>query len=164
VTDGTGREAKAWYDVEGRSEAAVAVVAALEASGRANAELQRRLRAVSGLGDTDVVAVLFLLTSEAEGELVTPKDLAAHLRLSTAAASGLVDRLERGGYVRRERHPSDRRGIAVVLTEEGRQRAAGTIGAVYNRLLDLAESLSPDAAATVLAFLQGMTAEVARLP
>jgi DNA-binding MarR family transcriptional regulator len=166
VTDTHARngEANAWYAVEGRSETAVAIVAALEASGRANAELQRRIRAASGLGDTDIVAVLFLLTSAAEGSLVTPKDLAAHLQLSTAAASGLVDRLERGGYVRREPHPSDRRGIAVVLTEDGRQRAGDTIGAVYTRLLDLAESLSPDAASTVLGFLQGMTAEVARMP
>jgi len=69
-----------WYAVEGRDETAVAMIAAMEASGRANQELQRRLRTASGLGETDTVAVLYLLTASAEGELVTPKDLAAHLR------------------------------------------------------------------------------------
>lgn len=156
--------AKAWYDVDGRAETAIAIIAALEASGRANLELQRRIRASSGLGDTDIAAVLFLLTTSAAGGFVTPKGLAAHLQLSTAAASGLVDRLERGGYVRREAHPSDRRGVTVVLTDEGRERAAATIGAVYTRLLDLAESLAPGDGATVLAFLQRMTVEVAALP
>jgi len=152
-----------WYAIEGRDETAVAMIAAMEASGRANQELQRRLRTASGLGETDTVAVLYLLTASAEGELVTPKDLAAHLQISTAAASGLVDRLVRAGYVRREPHPSDRRGITVVLTEDGRRRADSTIGAVYGRLLDLAESLPPGEASVVLHFLQRMTAEVASM-
>jgi DNA-binding MarR family transcriptional regulator len=159
----TRRARAVWYAIEGRDETAVAIIAALEASGRANAELQRRLRAASGLGDTDTIAVLYLLTASAEGELVTPKDLAAHLQMSTAAASGLVDRLARAGYVRREPHPSDRRGITVVLTDDGRRRADDTIGAVYGRLLDLAESLPPEEAAGVLRFLQRMTIEVARM-
>ncbi len=157
-------EARAWYAVEGRAETAVAIIAALETSGRANVELQRRIRAASGLGDTDITAVLFLLTASAQGVYVTPKDLAAHLQLSTAAASGLVDRLERGGYVRREAHPSDRRGVTVVLTDDGRARAAATVGTVYTRLLDMAESLPPDEASIVLAFLERMTAEVNSLP
>jgi len=63
--------------------------------------------------------------------------------------------------VRREPHPSDRRGITVVLTDDGRRRADATIGAVYGRLLDLAESLPPADATVVLHFLQRMTAEVA---
>jgi DNA-binding MarR family transcriptional regulator len=66
--------------------------------------------------------------------------------------------------VRREAHPSDRRGVTVVLTEEGRKRADASIGTVYTRLLDMAESLPPDEAAVVLAFLQRMTAEVEKLP
>jgi DNA-binding MarR family transcriptional regulator len=157
----TRRARPVWYAVEGRDETAVAMIAAMEASGRANQELQRRLRAASGLGETDTIAVLYLLTASAEGDLVTPKDLAAHLQISTAAASGLVDRLVRAGYVRREAHPSDRRGITVVLTDEGRRRADDTIGAVYGRLLDLAESLPPGDASVVVHFLERMTAEVA---
>ena len=33
----------------------------------------------------------------------------------------LVDRVEAAGFVRRERVPGDRRGVAVVLTDEGRR-------------------------------------------
>jgi len=161
---GAAIEHAPWYAVEGRNETAVAIIAALEGTGRANQDLQRRLYAASGLGETDTTAVVYLLTASAAGDLVTPKDLAARLQLSTAAASGLVDRLVRGGYVRREAHPSDRRGVTVVLTDEGRERADGTIGAVYGRLLDLAESLPPEDASTVLRFLLRMTEEVARMP
>jgi DNA-binding MarR family transcriptional regulator len=162
--DAARRVAKVWYDVEGRPDTGVAIIAALEASGRANVELQRRIRATSGLGDTDVNAVLFLLASSVESHIVTPKDLATHLQVSTAAASGLVDRLQRAGYVRRESHPTDRRGITVVLTEDGRRRTDQTIGTVYSRLLDVAAALSPEDASIVLRFLQGITDEVSRLP
>ena len=163
VDEAARRVAKVWYADEGRPDTGVAIIAALEASGRANFELQRRIRATSGLGDTDVNAVLFLLTSSVESRIVTPKDLAAHLHMSTAAASGLVDRLQRAGYVRREPHPTDRRGVTVVLTDEGRQRTDETIGAVYSRLLDVAAALDPEDAAIVLKFLQGITDEVSAL-
>jgi DNA-binding MarR family transcriptional regulator len=153
-----------WYDGEGRARTAVAILTALESTGQANQALQRRITAASGLGPTDVNAVLFLLTADVAGTTVTPKDLATQLHMSTAAASGLVDRLERAEYVPREPHATDRRGITVVLTEEGRRRAQATIGRVYQRLLDLAESLSPEEAAAVLRFLQGMADEVAELP
>ena len=154
----------AWYGGAGRAQTAVAILAALEGTGKANQALQRRITAASGLGPTDVSAVLFLLTAGAAGSQVTPKDLANQLQVSTAAASGLVDRLERAGYVHREPHPTDRRGIIVVLTDEGRQRAESTIGRVYQRLLDLAESLSPEDAGVVLRFLLAMSDEVAELP
>jgi DNA-binding MarR family transcriptional regulator len=156
--------ARVWYAVEGRPDTAVSIIGALEASSRASAGLQRRIRDASGLGDTDVNAVLFLLASSVESRIVTPKDIAAHLRMSTAAASGLVDRLERAGYVRRASHPSDRRGITVVLTDDGRRRAGETIGRVYSRLLDVAASLTLEDASTVLRFLQAITDEVGRLP
>jgi DNA-binding MarR family transcriptional regulator len=156
--------ARVWYAAEGRPDTAVSIVGALEASGRASDGLQRRIRDVSGLGDTDVNAVLFLLASSVEKHIVTPKDLSAHLGMSTAAASGLVDRLERAGYVRRESHPSDRRGITVVLTDDGRRQAGETIGRVYSRLLDVAAALTPGDAAVVLRFLQGMTEEIELLP
>lgn len=39
----------------------------------------------------------------------------------------LVDRIEAAGLVRREPVPGDRRGVRVVLTDEGRQRYAAAI-------------------------------------
>mgnify|MGYP002641916221 CR=1 FL=1 len=39
----------------------------------------------------------------------------------------LVDRLEREGYVERERVPGDRRGVLVVLTPQGSEAYAGAV-------------------------------------
>jgi DNA-binding MarR family transcriptional regulator len=43
----------------------------------------------------------------------TPKQLAEATALTTGAITGIVDRLERAGYAKREPHPTDRRSVIV---------------------------------------------------
>lgn len=49
----------------------------------------------------------------------TLRALADHLRVAAPTASGLVDRLVRQGYLRREDDPCDRRVVRHQLTDEG---------------------------------------------
>ena len=49
----------------------------------------------------------------------TLSSLAAHLRVSPPTASGLVDRLVRQGFLRREDDPRDRRYVRHYLSERG---------------------------------------------
>ncbi|UQS28002.1 MarR family transcriptional regulator [Amycolatopsis thermalba] len=51
-------------------------------------------------------------------------ELGAVLRLAKSSLTGLVDRTERNGLVRREPDPRDTRAVRVALTPEG-QRLAG---------------------------------------
>lgn len=46
---------------------------------------------------------------------LTAGEIAGHLGLSTGAVTALVDRLEHGGWVRRERDATDRRKVIVHL-------------------------------------------------
>jgi DNA-binding MarR family transcriptional regulator len=48
--------------------------------------------------------------------------LSRELMVSTGAMTNRLDKLERGGLVRRERDPADRRGVLLALTETGRER------------------------------------------
>jgi DNA-binding MarR family transcriptional regulator len=48
--------------------------------------------------------------------------LSRELMVSTGAMTNRLDKLERGGLVRRERDPDDRRGVLLALTEDGRDR------------------------------------------
>src|SRR5262245_58816371 len=67
-----------------------------------------------GLNATDLEALDLLVRHGA----MTAGRLAELTGLTTGAVTGLVDRLERRGYVRREAHPSDRRSVVVrPLTE-----------------------------------------------
>jgi len=49
---------------------------------------------------------------------VTQSELAADLGFSKAALGGLLDRLETNGWIRRRRHPEDRRARLVFLTDK----------------------------------------------
>jgi DNA-binding MarR family transcriptional regulator len=56
------------------------------------------------------------------GERPRMQDLAPLLHLSQSALSRTVGRLEKDGLVTRSMCPEDRRGIAVCLTDDGRER------------------------------------------
>jgi DNA-binding MarR family transcriptional regulator len=70
--------------------------------------------AFAGLHDTDQQCIDLL---DWTGPL-TAGEIGTHLGLSSGAVTGLVDRLEAGGWVRRDRDPEDRRRVIVVLSGE----------------------------------------------
>lgn len=61
----------------------------------------------------------FLLTYLSSEEYLTMSDIAKKMGHSTAAATGLVDRLEKLGYVERVHAAEDRRKIMVRITSKG---------------------------------------------
>ena len=63
----------------------------------------------------------FLLGFLAQKEFLTMSEIAAKMSHTTAAATGLVDRLEKLGYVRRTHASDDRRKIEVQITGAGLQ-------------------------------------------
>lgn len=66
----------------------------------------------------------FLLTYLSSEEFLTMSDIAKKMGHSTAAATGLVDRLERLAYVERMHAAEDRRKIMVQITNKGMQLVA----------------------------------------
>jgi DNA-binding MarR family transcriptional regulator len=64
-------------------------------------------------------AQFFLLTALERGESLTMSEIAVRMRHTTAAATGLVDRLEALGYVERAHSTEDRRKVMVKITERG---------------------------------------------
>ena len=73
-----------------------------------------------GLGGTDV---RFLALLDIHGPL-TPGRLSTLTGLTTGSVTGVIDRLERAGYVGRERDAADRRKVRVVPVPEAAQRLA----------------------------------------
>ena len=57
------------------------------------------------------------------GAPLPPNQIAGRLIISRATVTGLLDSLEKRGYVRRLPHGSDRRMLLIELTEAGRQVA-----------------------------------------
>ena len=61
-------------------------------------------------------AILNFLNSEGEHQMT---DMAKFMNVSTAAITGIIDRLAKSGYVVRKPDPNDRRVIRVKLTPKG---------------------------------------------
>jgi len=74
--------------------------------------LRSALAQAAGLTPTDLDALEYL---EANGPQ-TQRELGERLLLTSGGVTVLVDRLEAGGWVRRTRHPSDRRAVLVELS------------------------------------------------
>ena len=76
-----------------------------------------------GLTVTQLRLLVFL--SEEGG--LSNADLADRLLVTRPSVSALLDRLERGGFIRREVAPHDRRGIRIWLEDRGRQAVESSI-------------------------------------
>ena len=68
-----------------------------------------------GLGTTESQALSYLAVHGESGQSAMAHDLG----LTSSAATGLVDRLERQGVAERVRHPKDRRRVIIRLTGRG---------------------------------------------
>jgi DNA-binding MarR family transcriptional regulator len=68
-------------------------------------------------------------------------ELGAVLRLAKSSLTGLVDRTERNGLVRREPDPRDQRAVRVALTPRGRTLAAGFYAETCRRIEQLPAGL-----------------------
>src|SRR5215218_846291 len=63
-----------------------------------------------------------------EDETTTLGDVARRLMVTPAVVTGLIDRLEKRGYVRRINSTDDRRRVLLALTDEGRAAAESVSG------------------------------------
>lgn len=91
---------------------------------------------------------------------VTAGQLADGLGVTTGAVTGLVDRMERVGYFRRQDDPDDRRKVQVVLTPKAKareRRAFEKLGRDMERMLS---SYRADELAFIAHFLRRVRAIV----
>lgn len=71
------------------------------------------------LGITQGRYVVLLLLAVEEEQMSTPSKLAELCGISRAAMTGLIDGLEKSGFVERSIHQSDRRALTIRLTASG---------------------------------------------
>ncbi len=115
---------------------------ALGELGRTLAESSTRLHdAFSirlGIGATDARCLSLISELERSGQ-VTPTLLATRLGLTSGAVTGLLDRLERAGFVQRERSSKDRRQV-LVRSLDARRAELNTLveasGRAWRKLLE----------------------------
>ncbi|MEQ7847877.1 MarR family winged helix-turn-helix transcriptional regulator [Nocardioides kribbensis] len=116
---------------------------------RVRHELARRSR----VSDSELSALEHLVR-----EPMGPAELARLLEVSTAASTGVVDRLQTKGHVQREPHAEDRRRTVVTLTDSGRAEILGHLMPMFEALRALDADLDDTERAVVARYLRGAAA------
>ena len=112
------------------------------------------------LGQTDMKALHFLIVSKNTGTIATAGALAAHLEISTASTTKLLDRLETHGHIVRSPHPKDRRALAISITDKTHATAVETIGRQQAKRFNAAARLTSQQRDVVTNFLKDMAEEI----
>ena len=90
----------------------------------------------------------------ASGDGLTPGQLGDLLALSSGAVTALIDRLERLGWVRRDRHPSDRRSVIVRRANETESEAERIYAPLVRAMAAAAGELTPAEREVCVRFLE----------
>jgi len=77
--------------------------------------------------------------------------------MRSASATALVDRLEAAGHVERRRHPSDRRRLVVVPTDQAEEAGEEAFAPLTVGLDEAAADLSPEERVAVARYLDRVT-------
>lgn len=87
-----------------------------------------------------------------------PVELAKALGVTSAAASGVVDRLVARGHAERRPHAADGRRTEVVVTESGRHEVFALLAPMFTGLAEIDAPLTADERALVERYLRGAIA------
>ncbi|MGY4858709.1 MarR family winged helix-turn-helix transcriptional regulator [Cryobacterium sp. AP23] len=142
------------------SPQAAELIATLLDYRRAEEAMRRRTRDSIRMGTTDLQALRFLIKAQGEQRIVSGRNLADHLGMTSASVTALLDRLTKSGHVQRTPHPTNRRSNMVTATPGSDGEVRQTLGAMHARMIETARALSPKDAALIEQFLTTMTAAV----
>ena len=113
-----------------------------------------------GINQTDLICLNVLFRRGA----MTAGQLAGAVGLTTGATTTVIDRLERGGYVRRRGDAADRRRVLVEADPDAARRAFGLFDGLLERLAGLSGDFSDEQLALLAQMLgrvQGILADYA---
>lgn len=89
---------------------------------------------------------------------ITAGELGRRVGLTTGSVTALVDRLERAGYVKRERHPKDRRSIMIVPQYEDKSEVQHVYETLNQHMTELTNQYTAEQIETIQSFLKATTA------
>ena len=108
------------------------------------------------LNESDMRAIRMIIRAQRQQRIVTPKDIAHEVGISSASTTKLIDRLVAGGHLNRAPHPTDRRTTCIEVTTRTRQSAHDTIGRQHARRFRVATDMPPEDRETVIRFLDAL--------
>ena len=104
-------------------------------------------------------SILIVLDHHADCALL-PSDLACKMGITRATITGLLDGLEKDGFVERRQHPEDRRALTVHLTGAGRSFLEAMLPDHYRRIAALMSELDAGERRQLIELLHKVAAKI----
>lgn len=105
----------------------------------------------TGLSESELHSLRHLLAGP-----IGPNDLARTLGVTSAASSGIVDRLESRGHVTRHAHPTDKRRTVVAISDSGRAEVLAQMRPMFEGLVAADAKLDDAQRAVVEGYLRDL--------
>lgn len=137
-----------------RSASLEALQELVDVAGQVPHEVARR----AGLSVSELHSLRHLMTAP-----MGPVELARELGVTSAASSGVVDRLVGRGHAERRPHPDDGRRTEVVITDSGRLEVLTRLAPMFVGLAEIDSALSDAEREIVERYLRGATAAMRAL-
>lgn len=134
----------------------MSVMEALRHWREADRVLSEASRRYMRLNESDMRAIRMLMQARKQGQIITPRDIAYEVGISSASTTKLIDRLVTGGHLIRAPHPKDHRSICISVTPQTAQAARATIGRQHARRFAAAAAMSSEEREVVVRFLTAL--------
>lgn len=157
------KRSKAGSARRNRDELLAAVDREIRQAGALGVVFSQSIAARLGISPTDLESLDLIGTRES----VTAGELATATGLTTGAVTGIIDRLERIGFARRERDLTDRRRVNVRVLPEALKRAGPFYSSLAKRMAKVLADYSDEELALFVDFFsrtrEVMTGEIEKL-
>ncbi|GHF52719.1 DNA-binding MarR family transcriptional regulator [Deinococcus metalli] len=110
-------------------------------------------RVTARMADFDLTTPQFRVLRQLSGQPRSPGDVAERIGVTPGNLTGIIDRLEHDGLVRRERGEEDRRSLTLHLTPAGEEVLGRVVPQMHAHLQGLFSALSPDEITQTLSVL-----------
>ena len=145
-----------WEPKTPRDRLVLEVMEAVRAFSDSMDHMYGGIRGQMDMNATDLAALRMLIVREQRDELVKPADIAAHLAISTASTTKLLDRLTASGMLERRPHPTDGRSRIVVVTQRARAEFFQHFGERMRRMRTSVGSFTDGELRAIVRFLRDM--------
>ncbi|MGY4642669.1 MarR family winged helix-turn-helix transcriptional regulator [Cellulomonas sp. URHB0016] len=152
-----GQPTHYWYADE---PSVVEVLEAVRRFRRADQEMRRRISAGMDMNESDLQALQYVIATESRGGQAHPRDIAAHLRISSASTTKLLDRLTASGHLVRAVHPTDRRSVVVSSTSHAHDEIRERLERMHAAMAAIVRDVPVGARPHVRDFLRAMAAQL----
>lgn len=92
--------------------------------------------------------------------LASPTELAKYTGMTTGAATAMLDRLEKAGFIMRKPNPHDRRGVLIEFNTQSAAKLGAVFAGAQSDQSAIIENYSEDELKVIASFLERITKSV----